>query len=1354
MADMLRTWVENSQTNDAIKEETLRVLDEAKRIRASLSSENAQQEYDEVRLSTISALKDLQAKTSSELEQVRAELGWSIDPLTYQEGSISQNELWDITKEFNDLKDLSSTEEALPNSPENLSMFGSTILGYIEDTNKAILNGWPRVLEEQLLWYLSAFGGENGSKSLTARAAYLAASAVLTSEQMQSYAKKITDIKNSSENIYTRLFQLSQVLYEVWKEAGAPAELETAHNIATRNIIQKVIENSDKDFAIWFNESTWYYTTESINSNSSELEIGTYLCSLNKSWRLTKEKLLSIFSPTELFSLLEKYKNGAFGWEDIQGLFSGYLEGFEDSMNNIASEYLESEQNGTSIIDFFNAQSSTWNQTILYNSNNISRLTERTWDCDLSELNNPWLKKVLLWARARNIWEKLKEQVKELYKWGPDILSTLDAIIEFSIDAEEGDNAWFDFSGINEIIWEYNTEHNTYYPPISKNFQDQISSVFTKSTLEKNYTASIDTIDKINAEMKELFEELQRLHWALSQAERMWEYEAVTSIQQQINEINIKLWILKDKKEEISEMIENINFDVYKDIESIKYDFNNESEVQALLENRKYIKYISDENDILQLIEKSWNSIKWYEIHTGLQTNLNVLRALWNNITIYDIYRMPDNFFSFENDWESNYGKVYVLLSNIRWWLDTILDKFIRNNSIENKEMLSQILYQIIQDSNGNLTESQKTLIRESFLKKEEIVVFLNQEQKENLWYNPTIFEGNNDNAREKFLLVTERMFSPGYEKSDYTFRKWDIPTIIKYLEIYWFNEVKSQFLWLIRKKGLINTFQLSWIISTIPYGRNGERSAESMEIVLAGIKSRGADMLKPLSDEFKSDPSIIEAVLNNTPKDEWGDILSYIHITDFQWVLALYRSTGNSADDTAKYLELTGINKEILVQIINSTDEKNLDIIQDIVKKLDGNISIIMWNIKKIRKIKEYIDNSESIDAVEVFLEWYPQIEDKSYFIQLVSERQVIDEEIGEMIYKAFNGNKEEISIFVNWLLNASIQGKQRDLESYWRIIIQQPISRKLQDLLVKDKQGNYIIWVGQEQKLSQAFQNFLQENEWINIENARRNFLLTLWVNENNVNYSILSRWLESSEYIAKFLEQQKVESDIVTAISEKDWERLDKINTDISKAYLRWEISYNYNDIVKPSKKTESLAFKNSSSVDTQSVYREISTELLLTPEEQKSLTQEELNIIASDEKVRENFIGFRSTLVELGLTELWKFRNQIFKTIGSLDFNISDGDYIGENELNIFLSKTVYATTQDSRLKSPPSNLDTTKQIIREVNHQSGGINDIDAVNTVGEALTLIENAFRNKFAPRNAGILEFKVWAFKKALKWN
>jgi hypothetical protein len=51
------------------------------------------------------------------------------------------------------------------------------------------------------------------------------------------------------------------------------------------------------------------------------MEVGTYLCSLNKSRKLTKNNLLlpnGPFLPTELFDLIEDYKSGTFGGPEVQ----------------------------------------------------------------------------------------------------------------------------------------------------------------------------------------------------------------------------------------------------------------------------------------------------------------------------------------------------------------------------------------------------------------------------------------------------------------------------------------------------------------------------------------------------------------------------------------------------------------------------------------------------------------------------------------------------------------------------------------------------------------------------------------------------------------------------------------------------------------------------------------------------------------------------------------------------------------------------------------------------------------------------------------------------------------------------
>jgi hypothetical protein len=74
LSEFLKNQVQQSQSSDSIKEETAKILDEAKEIRARLDNDDAQKEYDEVRLSTIAALKDLQVNTHDDFNQLRSDL--------------------------------------------------------------------------------------------------------------------------------------------------------------------------------------------------------------------------------------------------------------------------------------------------------------------------------------------------------------------------------------------------------------------------------------------------------------------------------------------------------------------------------------------------------------------------------------------------------------------------------------------------------------------------------------------------------------------------------------------------------------------------------------------------------------------------------------------------------------------------------------------------------------------------------------------------------------------------------------------------------------------------------------------------------------------------------------------------------------------------------------------------------------------------------------------------------------------------------------------------------------------------------------------------------------------------------
>lgn len=518
MPDFLKQQVLESQASDPIKEETARILDEAKEIRARINNEEAQKEYDEVRLSTIWALKDLRAETHEDLETIRAELGTSHDPFNYAQGEINQTELGNIKREFEELKDLD-----LDNNRTNEVewRFWNIMLGYIESTNEKILNGWEEELNNQLNWYLTAFGSDEWSWGFQANAAYLWASAVLSDETMQSSVEKIMSIKNSSESLETKLFALSKMLYEVWKEAGAPPGLESAHNQATRNIIKKVIENSEKTFAVWFTPETWYYVNEWELDKNNFMEVGTFLCSLNKGWTLTKDNLLQDkgpFSATELFDLIENYKQGDFGGPEVQWLFTGYLTDFEDNMRKVAEDYLANEQNWAHIIDFFNAQQKSWNQRKIYEEDDVSGLAKKTETMDLHSLKDNELQEKLFEKRKERAIQELLNELSKVYEGWPDMLDILISIIASS-EQWVWDGEDFYFWWINEIISEFNQENwrdGKQYPLIVWDLQQSLKNIlnwFNKTQLLSwNYSQQLESIKSIEEatwKMKGYIEYLQ-----------------------------------------------------------------------------------------------------------------------------------------------------------------------------------------------------------------------------------------------------------------------------------------------------------------------------------------------------------------------------------------------------------------------------------------------------------------------------------------------------------------------------------------------------------------------------------------------------------------------------------------------------------------------------------------------------------------------------------------------------------------------------------------------------------------------------------------------------------------------------
>jgi len=214
----------------------------------------------------------------------------------------------------------------------------------------------------------------------------------------------------------------------------------------------------------------------------------------------------------------------------------------------------------------------------------------------------------------------------------------------------------------------------------------------------------------------------------------------------------------------------------------------------------------------------------------------------------------------------------------------------------------------------------------------------------------------------------------------------------------------------------------------------------------------------------------------------------------------------------------------------------------------------------------------------------------------------------------------------------------------------------------------------------------------------------------------------------------------------MDEKEREELKSLLMNTPPEKINWILAEKIDEITQRPENNPYIPLR----LEEQEKYKEVIAQIGFTPQEVSTLTVEELQRISTNETMKDNFIHMKNTLKENNLDQLFLFRHQIFRAIWSLDFNIMDWNYIWENELNIFLSRVAYATMWEKRLQSTPSNIDTTLNIIRWINDPDS-FSGVEDISSVWIGWGYIETEFRKKFAPKDAWLFGFKVWAFLEAL---
>jgi hypothetical protein len=711
------------------------------------------------------------------------------------------------------------------------------------------------------------------------------------------------------------------------------------------------------------------------------MEVGTFLCSLNKSGRLSKDNLLQPhwpFSSEELFKVIEEYKDWTFGWSEVQWLFIWYLGWFQGNMEQVIVDLINQAQNPSDIssvvaawvIDLPEALDSVLSHCELcsrideYSYEDIKAMSE--WELAAYENNEntrPFydglIKKIELHEETQeaisDILTSLLEdtfQQWEIPQWLQEkIWTTTQEILIFmgeylsqtprsicGIDLKllfTSDGSWnipksplIDFQEYLQA--NYNIDVSIYEAidtVVDTGFQTQINLANANISTAKARISSISLIPE-NERSEEQIQELQRLNTDISE----WEEDIDTLNVKKINAREMDAERLaKLSTQDIAELRRYMReYDIngwiaIDSLESITYDFSNEANVSMFSEEPHLIRNIRNIDNLVQFLEamndeSSYNRIELSMIHPDLRSELRVLRQV-KNLKISDIGIMPEDFFKVENESEAH-GKLYVLLNKSDSGYQTILQKFAINNIVGDD--LQEALYHLITDS--DLDQTRMNALK-SFISSSGTIIVNDQERWNEIEWVQIIdyqeVESKANSAREIFEARFRNML-----QHERTPQEWDLELFKNYIDTYWVDDIMSQF----DKLSQNPQIPFDVIKNAIPILGH---SSNMRKIIVWWIWMHGIKYTELLPERFRSDPNIIQAtiesvmepnsnvdrVLYQAARDKnLAKVANIIKVSDAPSFLAIYNGLDGDIDLLSNHFWYT-FDTETLDGIISNAE-------------------------------------------------------------------------------------------------------------------------------------------------------------------------------------------------------------------------------------------------------------------------------------------------------------------------------------------------------------------------------------------------------------------------------------------------
>lgn len=741
--------------------------------------------------------------------------------------------------------------------------------------------------------------------------------------------------------------------------------------------------------------------------------------------------------------------------------------------------------------------------------------------------------------------------------------------------------------------------------------------------------------------------------------------------------------ILSSKSQEKAIFMKN--FSDYNEEYNEKINLTNYKEVLTL--DPKKVFLVDDKDLLLKIISEIPN-IKYQDIDFELKHKIDVIEAIAKKDTSFKISMIPQSFYDINVNTKEDIEKIKKIIK-----LTANSDEFLSimwDISVYLNEESIKILLQQLEWAHTRLQEVQKYLGKLSEI------------------------------TQSNFEIAFQNLMTVDGKQED--FIRTQMVDINLYVYKNWITGCEEQILQILGKYSLDS---FPWI----------QKHLHTNIEFTQKIISNKPEYFELLGQKLKSEPTIVWAYIDGIIKQgfDYMKLVNAINTVNF-WdtisiILFIYAklSAAYSKQMVKNLFWHPQISQKFSVFFKMLQNKEYWQGQMNSLEQLDG----IFWELKKeftevgkvITQVNKEYSKFESKDKDSIFLQKISQItgfewgnkEINQKILDIIKQWQSIwnDKELYGLLQKWTSWDPEKVKTIFKKLQEIKIEHLQTEVKAE---------AEKLKE-----------IWITPEDVKRLISANALQKEETLEQYQTR---IIELVKKEKSI--ELTQKQEESIKLIVKNL----------TQISEIKYLQQ---NQELYIQYLENpHSSNNFSDFKKYAEEQRALQLQGTDIPGTMVWIDYIKSTngnyLVETSIWKIELTYSEWEMVSQNEEALKNLVHFKSTLGELNLDWLWKYREAIFTAISwkyTGAFNIKE-DFINEKEMKVFISSVLSSVWVSV---DPKTNIDAFKQEVKQVN-KVWLIGGREEVNVLWD--WYLENLFLQKFDSKRTGIvhthmLQNEIW---------